>query len=254
MNLDRKRNKPLRTYGRQPTDTRDEPPAKRRKSAHEEAEPDYTKAKGTSEDTDTLGTERTTNPGDGEPSASPEKPPKGSILNYFQRQLLPAAISTPKSEPCPESSNTPPSAPRIVTRKIKAPGLLRIRPATVPVASTDKHEGEEEHSGSEKENEHQNNKSKDAPRGVDGAKRLHLSDANSNINTTPQNMNHDNPKQQPAKQPKPKNTVQTTLNLSSRPAFSECKVCDTVWNPLCPDDTRYHSRRHAAIVRKQKMD
>lgn len=47
-------------------------------------------------------------------------------------------------------------------------------------------------------------------------------------------------------------TVQTTLNISSKPSFSECKVCDTVWNPLYPDDEKYHRKRHAAVLRAKK--
>lgn len=46
--------------------------------------------------------------------------------------------------------------------------------------------------------------------------------------------------------------VQTTLNISSKPSFSECKVCDTVWNPLYPDDEKYHKKRHAAVLRAKK--
>jgi hypothetical protein len=51
---------------------------------------------------------------------------------------------------------------------------------------------------------------------------------------------------------KPTPTVQTTLNISSKPSFSECKVCDTVWNPLYPDDEKYHKKRHAAVLRAKK--
>ncbi|GAO13518.1 hypothetical protein UVI_02016060 [Ustilaginoidea virens] len=50
--------------------------------------------------------------------------------------------------------------------------------------------------------------------------------------------------------------VQTTLNISSRAAFAECKLCDTVWNPLYPDDVKYHEKRHKTVVRARarKMD
>ncbi|PHH62791.1 hypothetical protein CDD81_6683 [Ophiocordyceps australis] len=51
-------------------------------------------------------------------------------------------------------------------------------------------------------------------------------------------------------------TVQTTLNLSTKAPFAECKVCDTVWNPLYPADVKYHSRRHTTVLRamKRKQD
>jgi hypothetical protein len=48
--------------------------------------------------------------------------------------------------------------------------------------------------------------------------------------------------------------VQTTLNISNQAAFSECKVCDTVWNPLYPDDVKYHTKRHAAHLRSKKRE
>jgi hypothetical protein len=47
-------------------------------------------------------------------------------------------------------------------------------------------------------------------------------------------------------------TVQTTLNISSRAAFSECRICDTVWNPMYPDDVKYHVKRHQAVVRAKR--
>lgn len=46
--------------------------------------------------------------------------------------------------------------------------------------------------------------------------------------------------------------VQTTLNISNQAPFSECKICDTVWNPLYPDDVKYHTKRHATHVRGKK--
>ncbi|PHH80790.1 hypothetical protein CDD80_6880 [Ophiocordyceps camponoti-rufipedis] len=46
--------------------------------------------------------------------------------------------------------------------------------------------------------------------------------------------------------------VQTTLNLSTGGTFAECKVCNTVWNPLYPDDVSYHARRHAKVTAREK--
>jgi hypothetical protein len=48
--------------------------------------------------------------------------------------------------------------------------------------------------------------------------------------------------------------VQTTLNLSSQAAFSECKVCNTVWNPLYPDDVKFHTKQHAAVLRARRKE
>lgn len=46
--------------------------------------------------------------------------------------------------------------------------------------------------------------------------------------------------------------MQTTLNISSQAAFAECKVCDMVWNPLYPDDVKYHDKRHRALLRRKR--
>jgi hypothetical protein len=47
--------------------------------------------------------------------------------------------------------------------------------------------------------------------------------------------------------------VQTTLNLSAKAPFEECKVCDTVYNPQHPEDVRYHTKRHATVARVKRM-
>lgn len=47
-------------------------------------------------------------------------------------------------------------------------------------------------------------------------------------------------------------TVQTTLNISTHAAFAECSLCDTVWNPLYPDDVKYHLKRHAMAMRLRR--
>lgn len=47
---------------------------------------------------------------------------------------------------------------------------------------------------------------------------------------------------------RPARTVQTTLNLSTKQPFKECKLCDTVFNPLHAADVRLHQARHARMV------
>jgi len=42
--------------------------------------------------------------------------------------------------------------------------------------------------------------------------------------------------------------VQTTLNLSTKLPFKECKLCDTVYNPLHPADVKLHQVRHARVT------
>lgn len=52
----------------------------------------------------------------------------------------------------------------------------------------------------------------------------------------------------------PKQTVQTTLALAigGNAGMRECKVCDTVYNPLHPEDVKVHAKRHAGVVRKER--
>ncbi|KAL5627861.1 hypothetical protein BROUX41_002609 [Berkeleyomyces rouxiae] len=45
--------------------------------------------------------------------------------------------------------------------------------------------------------------------------------------------------------------VQTTLNLSNKPAFDECHVCGVVYNPLHPRDVKFHSKIHSAAIRQK---
>ena len=47
---------------------------------------------------------------------------------------------------------------------------------------------------------------------------------------------------------RPARTIQTTLNLSTKQPFKECKLCDTVFNPLHATDVRLHQARHAKLV------
>jgi len=43
--------------------------------------------------------------------------------------------------------------------------------------------------------------------------------------------------------------AQTTLNLSTKLPFKECKLCDTVYNPLHPADVKLHQAMHDRAVR-----
>jgi hypothetical protein len=45
-------------------------------------------------------------------------------------------------------------------------------------------------------------------------------------------------------------TVQTTLNLSTQPAFTECRICNMVYNPVHPNDVRLHTRRHRKALQR----
>lgn len=47
--------------------------------------------------------------------------------------------------------------------------------------------------------------------------------------------------------------VQTTLNLAygNGSGMKECKVCDTLYNPLHPEDIKIHAKRHAGVLKQR---
>ena len=57
---------------------------------------------------------------------------------------------------------------------------------------------------------------------------------------------------QPATTKKPARTVQTTLNLSTKQPFKECKLCDTVYNPLHAVDVKLHQMQHARMLEERE--
>jgi len=55
----------------------------------------------------------------------------------------------------------------------------------------------------------------------------------------------------PSKRRKQALVTQTTLSLASKGSFTECKVCDILYNPLHEKDVRDHTRYHAKICRRK---
>ncbi|KAF9767779.1 hypothetical protein IL306_015016 [Fusarium sp. DS 682] len=241
----RSRAKPLRTYGKR--SIRDESPKepntkKRRvsteatssespalntieRASQSPAKEVADEAKDTTESTTTK-----------KPTIEPVK--KGSILNFF-KPIAPSSTvgSSPKSdEPQPES--TPPSSPPQPTKTEtrKKPRLLRFRGTSLPLLN-DENTGDDTQ-GEDTEAEDTGAKSaRPAPRESSLNRESSISDTKS------------------GKKGKPKTpTVQTTLNLSSQAAFSECKLCNTVWNPLYPDDVKFHTKQHAAVLRAKRKE
>lgn len=53
---------------------------------------------------------------------------------------------------------------------------------------------------------------------------------------------------------KPGRTIQTTLNLSTKQPFKECKLCDTVYNPLHAADVKLHQLRHARLLGEKEEE
>ncbi|KAK2127424.1 hypothetical protein NOF04DRAFT_1371352 [Fusarium oxysporum II5] len=170
------------------------------------------------------------------PTTEPVK--KGSILNFFKPVPPSSTVtSSPKSdEPQPETTppSSPPQPPKIELRK--KPRLLRFRGTSTPLLD-DENTGDDTQ-GEDTEAEDSGTKS---ARPTARENSLQRESSTSDI--------------KPGKRGKAKTpTVQTTLNLSSQAAFSECKVCNTVWNPLYPDDVKFHTKQHAAVLRAKKKE
>ncbi|KAI8718312.1 Zf-C2H2-3 domain-containing protein [Fusarium sp. LHS14.1] len=240
----RMRAKPLRTYGKRGT-TREnsprEPSPKKRRISTEATSLKKQNTKEDDEESPSLPKITAAGGKDStKPTASDSKSPKdvvkkGSILNFFKpvSSSSSTVAPSPKSdEPQPQSTppSSPPQPPRIETRR--KPRILRFGGPSLPTVNNEETESDaqddEEAEGNRKEGK--------------GPTRSPLKEQHT-TNTTATKP----------KKLKPQ-TVQTTLNISSQAPFSECKVCNTVWNPLYPDDVKYHTKQHAAVLRARKKE
>lgn len=232
----RRRDKPLRTYGRQPSTTPEAQSSKKRKTTHEPSplatsdeilhernsrspEPERNESR----DDDVGRRSQTEEP---KQEGDAPKAKKGTIMSFFKPiPPKPKQVEAqPEIEEEDESSRSPVSQPS-AKRQRRAPRLLRIRPSLPADKSTEE----------DKEN------------------RIPTStgeDQRSRVGTSPSS----GAKAASSHKPKGAPSVQTTLNISSRAAFSECRLCDMVWNPSHADDVKYHKRRHAAVLRRRQVD
>lgn len=238
----RRRDKPLLTYGRRPSATPEAPVNKKRKTTHEPSplstpnEPSGEKdnlapcgTEGASEEKIIAEEPKPSDERKGEKNAPKVK--KGTIMSFF-KPLPPKPKekeTVEEAEPTEGLSSSPTSQPTAKRRR-KAPRLLRLRPNLPASDSTE-----------DKENQHPTN-SNDVESAEEVPRKSDTSGATDSSDAT-------NPKK-----PKTAPSIQTTLNISSRAAFSECRLCDTVWNPSHADDVKYHKRRHAAVVRRRQRD
>ncbi|RBR23994.1 uncharacterized protein FIESC28_03304 [Fusarium coffeatum] len=235
----RPRAKPLRTYGKR--SIRDDSPRQqslKKPRVSPETTPTETSApKETDEGLPSLpkivaeDTQNTTK------TTAPTKPTKSSILNFF-KPIPPSSTvaSSPKSDE-PRPGSTPPSSPPAPrTEARKKPRLLRFRATSLPILDGENSEDDTQQMEGVKDEEES------------GAKPTRSTLRESSLNRE----SSSNSDAKTGKKAKGKSTVQTTLNLSSQAAFSECKVCNTVWNPLYPDDVKYHTKQHAAVLRARR--
>ncbi|KAF4461718.1 vacuolar er assembly vma12 [Fusarium albosuccineum] len=243
----RPRAKPLRTYGKRNArdDSPREPSPKKRRIETEQLSLKQRDSKSDDVESPSLpkiaseGSKDTSKPATttGKSVASVAK--KGSILSFFKpiSSSSSTIVSSPKSdEPQPESTppSSPPQPPRIEPRK--KPRLLRFRGTSMPVLDSEDTE-------TDAQGEEQTEEDADKEPTREPLRERQGSLANQEPTATGAKL-----KKQKAKS----STVQTTLNLSSQAAFSECKVCNTVWNPLYPDDVKFHTKQHAAVLRARK--
>ncbi|OTA07181.1 hypothetical protein A9Z42_0080750 [Trichoderma parareesei] len=281
----RKRDKPLRTYGRQPSipEAQSEPPLKRRRVStvkqqqqqqDEEAEeeevtaiPERSKdvpgaeATPTEPSPETKTTQDT--PNEIKPDTKRAASSKGSILSYFKPAQAPSKATKDEtqppsqesqSQPEDEPSSSPPKRKQPTRRK---PRLLKFKSLTheSPDESSSQDQDESPHTSDETTPQFRRPLKTTTPNAL-SSEPLSTSTFSTPPSLSPRKTSLRN--HQKARPSKPSSSsssspsIQTTLNISSKAAFSECKICDTVWNPLYPDDVKFHNKTHKAVLRAQK--
>ncbi|KAK5995453.1 hypothetical protein PT974_03860 [Cladobotryum mycophilum] len=257
----RTREKTLRTYGRRTATPEiiSEPPSKKQRFSEKGSERD-SGAQETSSSNHDSDTSKST-PIEQEPEAKPDSPAtvnqeeantkKGSILSYFKPAASKPQLSSPPqpADALPEEPISPIlSAGEI--RKKRKPRLLKIRAVGVLSDATD---ASDEEAHDDEKSEDNSEDAGSGGRSISQASSVTGDDRDLRRGTL---MRGQEAKRKGLPKAKASPTVQTTLNISAQAAFSECKICDTVWNPLYPDDVKYHTKRHKAVLRVQnkKLD
>ncbi len=268
--LSRKRDKPLRTYGRQSTATpepRSEPPAKRVRityAIHDDKNVKPLDITVAEDDTPTVAPvfkakaqPTTEQDQENAPLSKPEPnvPAKRSILNYFRpvtTHLTPIKhaqtniLQVMEDKRATEKKNATEEQGAITGRRgseeNKAQPQARPKRRLLRIRSNQSidSEGADEHYGcnAEDEGDESSDAIQDEPR--PGRKRRLGGGGSASCDS------------RRVRRKAASAEVQTTLNISNQAPFSECKICDTVWNPLYPDDVKYHTKRHAAQLRTKK--
>ncbi|KAG5976137.1 hypothetical protein E4U55_007478 [Claviceps digitariae] len=278
--LMRKRDKPLRTYGRKCTSTaapepRDEPPAKRARSGSPEgqrrapttklvvlipAAPDPIFERDTLSFLEGEGREAEE---EEEEEEEEDEASRSCILRYFRRLPVEARPQSQRQQkhnqrsagkepdaalpPVTNTSDITPCA-REHTRK---PRLLKIKgPSLRPEIWS-----EEPSSLANGDTDGADSTTASSPDHNDRATRTALLPSDTRSRSSSRSRSEEiflRKKRHKDHRSKRLPFVQTTLNISSQAAFAECKVCDTVWNPLYPDDVKYHDKRHRALLRRER--
>jgi hypothetical protein len=172
---------------------------------------------------------------------------KGSILNYFK-----PVVSSPSTmislEGTSESTSTTPTPPSSPPQTFTRRKRRRLRIRALGLAPDDRLDASTDDETPGTTEDETGIESEDATEA--GRQRKRNRNNNEPGSDEPTSLARDLAKQRGKRKATP--MVQTTLNISAQAPISECKVCDTVWNPVIPKDARYHSRRHAAVLRARK--
>ncbi|KAH6605746.1 atpase [Trichoderma cornu-damae] len=252
----RKRDKPLRTYGRRTAtpEAQSEPPSKRQRLSasgkpeeksgpHPRGAHGVAKARpGDAAVTDAAGAKPEQ---DGSPRGQNEKkkregpPRKGStILSYFKPS------QSQDSQPGEPVAPQPTPKPKQPTKR--KPRLLKIKATT--------HEPSDQ-SSQEADGDGHAPRTRNSRRPLEnaalGTAIIETTSSSTSPTPSPRRKSARNPRPSPNAKPSSP-SIQTTLNISTQAPFSECKICDTVWNPLYPDDVKYHNRTHKAVLKAKK--
>lgn len=185
---------------------------------------------------------------------NPASVKKGSIMSFFKPIQSSSSMiaSSPKSDE-PQHDSSPPSSPPQPTaiKGKRKPRLLRFKTTSLPEAHDDETRESDDDWAVEDEDVSEESEN---TKGVIGMLRSPLQERGGSISNQDGSRNRLdglNQKNRPKRPP----TIQTTLNISSQAAFSECEVCNTVWNPLHPADVKYHTKQHASVLRaKRKLE
>lgn len=224
----RKRDKVLRTYGKrsQPALCKsEEPPTKRRKSDPLESRPEAA----ASHDKPGTSTSHMSTNKERRPAIEPIES-KSSILGYFKR-VEKQDVALPEAQESDQESNKEDEVSSPKKPRRKARRILRLR--------TTNNDGDLRIDDQDLEKE---NARADTCANTNAEPRV-------TRKRKPLEATGDGESNRGRRRCPPQQSVQTTLNISSKAAFEECKTCECLWNPLFPPDVQYHQRRHAAILR-----
>ncbi|CAI6093544.1 unnamed protein product [Clonostachys chloroleuca] len=253
-----KHRKLVRTYGRRTTstvpETRSEPPAKRRRISQDDQNINVvemperdSKSSPKAEHKEEPSTDRDSH--DREEQLDDKEKPKLSILSYFQPVKAVAGDLPSKNRTSPSSPPSPQTPPAVRVKRKRAPRLLKLRPTTqTSIEESSEDEELEESLSTPMDDLEESIRIHNITRvsKTDVGSILYRNGSPAESDTTSETSSVSRLKSAH------KSLVQTTLNISSKAPFSECSLCNIVWNPFFPDDVKFHKNRHTAMLRVRK--